>query len=96
VSDIVLSHPLPECIRTSAAAYSACVAGALLKDDYIGIPQAQGFNDIDIMSEATYPIDILAADPTLSSLKSQLTDVSEEDYQKAATALLSIKLTGKK
>ncbi|HIA47914.1 MAG TPA: arsenite methyltransferase [Candidatus Hydrogenedentes bacterium] len=96
VSDIVLSHPLPESIRSSAAAYSACVAGAMLKDDYIGIPESKGFKDIDIMSEATYPIDILTADPTVSSLKSRLDCVSEEEYEQATTALVSIKLTGKK
>lgn len=96
VSDIVLRHELPETIRSSAAAYSACVAGALLKDVYVGIPESLGFTGLDVMSEATYPIDILTADPTVSSLKSELKDVSEEDFDRAATALVSIKLTGEK
>ena len=96
VSDIVLKHALPEAIRSSAAAYSACVAGAMMKDDYIGIPQAKGFSNVRVMSEATYPIDILTADPMVSSLKSQIKGVSEEEFDRAATALLSIKLTGTK
>jgi arsenite methyltransferase len=96
VSDIVLRHELPESIRTSAAAYSACVAGALLKDDYVGIPAVQGFKDINIMSEATYPIEILTADPTVASLKAGLKGISDEEYDRAAGALVSIKLTGTK
>ena len=96
VSDIVLRHELPESIRTSAVAYSACVAGALLKDDYVGIPKAKGFMAIAIMSEVTYPLDVLTADPTVSSLKDRLDNVSDEEFENAKTALVSIKLTAKK
>ena len=96
VSDIVLRRELPEPIRNSAAAYSACVAGALLKDDYIGISEGMGFRDIEVMSEAVYPLDILTADPTVSSLMSQLEGVTPEEFQQAADSLISIKLTATK
>jgi len=46
ISDIVLSAPLPDDIRNQAAAYVACVAGALTEDVYLGAMRAAGFTDI--------------------------------------------------
>lgn len=96
VSDIVLRRALPESILNSQAAYAACVAGALLKEDYIGIPESLGFTDLDVMSEATYPLDVLTEDPTVSGLLANMENVSEEEFNHAADAVASIKLTGTK
>lgn len=51
VSDIVLLKELPEAIRKSVAAYTGCIAGASLKEDYLAVIKGAGFRDVSIVSE---------------------------------------------
>ena len=59
VSDIVLLQPLPEAIRNSVKAYTGCIAGAALKDEYLGAIEAAGFEDIKVLGEAVVPMDTI-------------------------------------
>ncbi len=59
VSDIVLLKPLPEEVRDSEEAYVGCVAGAVLKDEYIGAMKLAGFTAIDIVGATPVPIEYL-------------------------------------
>ena len=63
VSDVVLIGDLPAGLRDSAAMYAGCVAGALQKEDYLGIIEKQGFTDISIHKERKIevPEQVLAA-----------------------------------
>jgi SAM-dependent methyltransferase len=51
ISDIVLSGPLPERMRTVAALYAGCVAGAMIKSEYLFAVLGAGFKDIRIDKE---------------------------------------------
>jgi arsenite methyltransferase len=51
ISDVVLSGELPDGLKESAAMYAGCVAGALQKEDYLGIIENQGFSKIQIHKE---------------------------------------------
>jgi arsenite methyltransferase len=57
VSDIVLLKELPASITKSAAAYVSCVAGAALKDDYLGAIKKAGFKDVRVVEETSFPLD---------------------------------------
>ncbi len=59
VSDIVLLKELPEFIKNNSAAYVSCVAGAVLKEQYLEFIREAGFQDIDILGESTFTIDLL-------------------------------------
>ncbi|MCX8053129.1 MAG: arsenite methyltransferase [Armatimonadetes bacterium] len=48
ISDIALMKELPEHIRKSVDAYVACLAGALLVDEYCKIIESSGLTDIKI------------------------------------------------
>lgn len=48
VSDIVASAPLPDGIRSAAALYIGCVAGAEPEEDYLAIVRRTGFHDVRI------------------------------------------------
>ncbi len=50
VSDIVLLKELPEEVRNNPQLLSGCVAGALLKDDYIGKVKNAGF-EVEVLAE---------------------------------------------
>ena len=52
VSDLVLLKALPERVRTSVEAYVGCVAGAILKDEYLAIIHSAGFEDVRIVDES--------------------------------------------
>ena len=54
ISDIVLLHELPDAIRNSMEAYVSCVAGAVMKEEYIKTAEAAGFNDIRIIAETPF------------------------------------------
>src|SRR2546426_546649 len=54
VSDLVLEEPLPKETRESIEAYVGCIAGASLKEDYLGFIHAAGFQNVEIAREGRY------------------------------------------
>ena len=62
ISDIVLEGILPAKIQEAAEMYAGCVAGAIQKNEYLGLIQAAGFQNITIQKEKpiVLPGDILA------------------------------------
>ncbi len=53
ISDIVVEE-LPEALRTHAAAYAACVAGAIPEDDYLAGLRAAGLVDVEVTERMVY------------------------------------------
>ena len=51
VSDVVLTKPLPEKIKNDDELLSGCVAGAMLKKDYLDLLKKVGFINIEIHKE---------------------------------------------
>ncbi|MFX1563883.1 MAG: arsenite methyltransferase [Promethearchaeota archaeon] len=54
ISDIVLEAPLPKEIREQIQAYTGCLAGAILKEDYLKLMRDAGFEDVRIIQEAPF------------------------------------------
>lgn len=61
ISDVVLIGNLPDALRKDAEMYAGCVAGAIQKDVYLELIQANGFSNITVQKEKTInvPDDIL-------------------------------------
>jgi len=59
VSDLVLTRDLPDDLRKSIEAYVGCIAGAIPKDEYLGLITAAGFQDVKVISESDYPVDAM-------------------------------------
>jgi SAM-dependent methyltransferase len=57
VSDLVLLKELPESVKKSEEAYVGCIAGAMLKKDYIGAAEKAGFKDLKIVGETPFAIE---------------------------------------
>ena len=96
VSDIVLSAPLPDSIKNSAAAYTACVAGALLKKDYLATIQVAGFSEIRVANETIFPLDALMNDPNVRNLSEKLENATAEEKEQAAQSIMSVQVEGRK
>ena len=54
VSDIVLLRELPDSLRKDMAAWSACVSGALLEEDYLASIARAGFVDVSVIDKQVY------------------------------------------
>ena len=93
VSDIVLLGGLPNFLKDSAAALTGCVAGAMLKDDYIKAIKKAGFKDVSILGESNYPITSLINSPEVKAAirKHRL---SRERVKRYARMVRSVKLSG--
>jgi len=92
VSDLVLGQPLPASVARSVAAYAGCIAGALLKEDYLAAIRDAGFASVEVMAEATYPIASSSPDATELAILNDAS-ISAEDLRAAAEAVLSVKVS---
>jgi len=63
ISDIVLEGDLPLALRQAAEMYAGCVAGAIQKEEYLGLIATNGFANVVLQKEKTIeiPDDILVA-----------------------------------
>lgn len=61
ISDIVLAGELPANIKNAAEMYAGCVAGAIQKNEYLQLIEANGFKNTTLQKEKaiTIPDDIL-------------------------------------
>ena len=59
VSDLVLAKNLPKELRDSIEAYVGCLAGAIRKDEYLKLITMAGFQNIKVVSESSYPMDVM-------------------------------------
>lgn len=63
VSDIVLNRELPQAFKDDADLYSACVAGAWLRDEYLKAIREAGFARVELLSDHTYKASCVNEDP---------------------------------
>jgi len=93
VSDIVLLKELPDFIRNSVAAYVGCISGALMKNEYLDAIVEAGFEEVQILDEAVFPIDCMANDPTAKAVIDKM-NLAEDEIQDTASSVASIKVRG--
>jgi ubiquinone/menaquinone biosynthesis C-methylase UbiE len=58
VSDLVTEEELPQEVKNSFEAWAGCIAGALVKDEYLKTIKKARFEKVRIVSESTYDIDV--------------------------------------
>jgi ubiquinone/menaquinone biosynthesis C-methylase UbiE len=95
VSDIVLLRELPAAVKESVAAYVGCVAGAVLKDEYLHSMRSAGFEDVQVLAEDVFPLDLVAHDPTTKAIIEDLR-ISEEALKDLAHSVVSLKVAALK
>ena len=95
ISDIVLLEELPDSVKRSIEAYVGCLAGAMLKHDYLAAIEQAGFQEVRIMDEAFFGLDCMANDPAAKSvIESQ--NLTPEEVIGIARSVVSIKICGVK
>lgn len=63
VSDIVLNRELPEAIKNDERLYAGCVAGALMRDDYLEAIRRAGFERLDVLADSLFDARQVCTDP---------------------------------
>jgi len=89
ISDIVLVGELPADIRNAAEMYAGCVAGAIQKDEYLGLIETNGFKNITLQKEklVTVPDDIL---------KNYLSEDQIISFKNSGTGIFSVTVYAEK
>ncbi|HUV83841.1 MAG TPA: arsenite methyltransferase [archaeon] len=95
VSDIVLLKELPEELRNSIDAYIGCMAGAILKDEYLEAIQNAGFHDVQIFDETQFAVDLMANDPIVKMMVNTL-NIPFETIKEVNESIVSLKVRGYK
>ncbi len=95
ISDMVLLKELPDFIKESIEAYVGCLSGAMMRDEYIGVIKAAGFQEASIIDETSFPIECIANDPTAKAIIENL-GISPERIKEVASSVISIKVNGVK
>ena len=94
ISDVVLLKELPEQVRTSVEAYVGCVAGAILKDQYLAIIRGAGFEDVRVVDESYAAVDL--NDPEVHEVAEQCVGADESRIDDLVHSVASIKVHGVK
>jgi len=95
VSDLVLIKNLPDIVKESVEAYVGCLAGTIMKDDYLSFIKKAGFRDIEVVSQSNYPIEAMASDVTVQVVKNN-PGIKQRDLQSVEDSVASIKVLAKK
>ena len=95
VSDLVLVRPLPEAVAQHMDAYGACIAGALLKADYLAAIEAAGFANVAVVGERRYGLDMFSPE-LMEAARQRYPGLSAEELEAAAGAVLSIQVEATK
>jgi ubiquinone/menaquinone biosynthesis C-methylase UbiE len=91
VSDIVLLKELPAVVRKSVEAYVGCLAGAVLKYEYLGSIVKAGFGEVEVLEARPYPVEYMVNDPIAKELMKGL-KISEKELSELAGSVMSMKI----
>jgi arsenite methyltransferase len=92
VSDIVLLEELPGKVQQSVAAYIGCLAGAALKEKYLGAVREAGFKDVKVIEESSFGTEYMSSDPMADAVFNDA-NISKDDLKKLGKAIRSVKVS---
>jgi SAM-dependent methyltransferase len=82
VSDIVLTRPLPEKVQQDLAAWTGCIAGALLDSEYRGLLESAGFTGVEVETTRVFNL----SDPMVRKLLPGMSEAEMKDLEGALTS----------
>jgi len=95
LSDIVLLGEGPVQIRDSVEAYVSCLSGAILRDDYLGLIENVGFEDVQVVDARSFTVGDVVADDLVQEFVQQ-SGATMDELQAAAAMFQSVKIQARK
>jgi arsenite methyltransferase len=89
ISDIVLQGEIPQELQEAAEMYAGCVSGAIPKEDYLGLIQKAGFQDIEVQKQRSIEL------PD-SILSEYLTPEVLHEFRNSGTGIFSVNVFARK
>jgi ubiquinone/menaquinone biosynthesis C-methylase UbiE len=89
VSDLALRRPLPPAVRESVEAYVACIAGALIRNDYLKVIRKAGFESIEVVSEKAFPAELVLEDSLAPEIIKKL-NIPQKELMEHVSSVLSL------
>lgn len=89
ISDIVLVGDLPDNLKKDAEMYAGCVAGAIQKNEYLGLIVKNGFANITVQKEK-------AIDVPNDILSNYLNEQEISDFKSGSTGIFSVTVYAEK
>jgi ubiquinone/menaquinone biosynthesis C-methylase UbiE len=93
ISDIVLHEELPDFVKKIETALTGCVAGAMIKEEYLKAIEQVGFRGVKVVNETKYSIESILNDPEVKAAIKRLR-ITKEQLKKVADSVWSIKVCG--
>ena len=95
ISDVVLTRELPDFVKNSTRAYIGCLAGAIMKEEYLQIISNVGFSGISVAAESSFPVQSLLCESG-GTAAIEMPQFSPEQQKEIADSVLSIKVDARK
>lgn len=93
VSDVVLTRELPDFVKASTRAYIGCLAGAIMKEEYLEIIRDVGFSDVQIVAESSFPVQSLLCCESSRPGAIEMPQISAQQQKEVADSVMSIKVS---
>ena len=94
ISDIMLRENLPGRLRSNAALFAGCVAGAILEEDYLRLMREAGLREVTVLQEKETAE--MFGPEEAASLRSQAPDLTAEELAQLGRAIVSVQVTARK
>jgi arsenite methyltransferase len=91
ISDMVLLKELPDKVKASVLAYVGCVAGADLKEDYLGKIKQAGFGNVVVVAENHMP-EMFLEEPDVKAFVEEQ-KMTKKEIAEISDAVVSIKVS---
>lgn len=95
VSDLALKKPLPPEIRGSVESYVACIAGAMVKHDYLRAIRDAGFESVTVVDEKAFPAELVLGDSMTPEVAKKLA-LSRDALEGHISSVLSLNVRATK
>ncbi len=95
ISDLVLTRALPPEIKSSVAAYTSCIAGAIPEAEYLGAMEKAGFKKINVQSKKEYPLEGFINGETAKLVMKDL-DLSKQELADLQGIVVSMAIEARK
>lgn len=96
ISDLVLEKPLSPAVAKSAEAYIGCVAGAMLRPDYIAAIERAGLHDVEVVESRSYGDILVGMQMPELREAAELAGITDEEIQDAAGSITSVKVAAQR
>jgi len=91
ISDLVLLKDLPESIKKSVRAYTACIAGAMKREQYLKVIENAGFRQVEVQGEDYFSLGLESDDAVAKAIAEEMA-IPIEQINLLSRSVISIKI----